>query len=164
MIKGYWFTTIGTNSFAASNTIWAAYHQYKWMISDAFIFRLVPGDERPDQQKRLNEVYNQFTRWIERFGRDIGSDIRIHTIESSENSYREYDQAFIKALKDNADKPRAIDITPGRKYASARGMAFGIIEKVEHIFYLHLYDDAYLSRPLPEIPSMLYNLQDFARK
>ncbi|MDF1541303.1 MAG: hypothetical protein P1Q69_20565 [Candidatus Thorarchaeota archaeon] len=164
MNEGYWYTSIGTSAAAAYNPIWASYLQNLYMPSEVVIFRLLPRNPDDRQIRKLHRTYDEFIRWLERFRNEIKKDISIHPIECIEEDYNSYDKTFINTLKSHSDKSRAIDITPGRKYASARGMAFGITEKVEHIFYLHLHDNAYLETPLPEIPMMKWTLQDFGRR
>lgn len=165
MKNWYWFATIGWSSAAVYNTIWAAKWKLGIIPESVTIFRLIPTQGKKQTMNKLDRAYNEFRDWLIRYEKKTGFTINLQTVKFAEENYGEYRDGFLKKIKKVPDDSKMIfDVTPGRKYASALGMAYGWIQKAEHIFYLHLLDSRYLNRPLPEIPIMEYELRDFARR
>ena len=84
-------------------------------------------------------------------------------INCGEEDYETYADTYQEVLRESRGKPRAIDITPGRKFASAIGMKIAIEENVDSIFYLHLLDDSYADIAYPQIPRSLVKLVDLKK-
>ncbi|MCF2138007.1 MAG: hypothetical protein K9W43_12305 [Candidatus Thorarchaeota archaeon] len=89
--------------------------------------------------------------------------IRLSVEVCNEIDYSGFAEKFQKEVHAHSNKPRVIDITPGRKFASAIGLKVGISENVESRFYLHLLDDAYTNRNYPLIPEAFVKFVDFKR-
>ena len=163
MIEGQWFTTIGMSPHAVFNTLWAAYLEYDWCPVKLTIFRLTPTSSKPGIKERLDSSYMVFEKWHKRFTERYNLKTELEAIHCDEEDYETYAKEFRMALSRSADVPRAIDITPGRKFASAIGMEIGIEENVDSIFYLHLLDDSYADMLYPQIPRSLVKLVDFKK-
>jgi hypothetical protein len=108
-------------------------------------------------------IVSRFEKWLKRFTTQYNLNIELGAIHCDEEDYETYADLYRKALRNSAGNPRAIDITPGRKFASAIGMEMGIEENVDSIFYLHLLDDTFADLPYPQIPRSLVKLVDFKR-
>lgn len=164
MQNRYWFVTIGWSSAAAYNTLWAAKLEHDIIPSNITVFRLIPTEDRERIIAKLDGAYSDFMGWLDRFENEVGVSIEKETIKYAEENYDEYRDGFLQEIKDvPANCEIVIDVTPGRKFVSALGLTYGWYQKAEHVFYLHLLDNQYLNRPLPEIPVMEYELRDFAR-
>lgn len=148
---------------AVYNTLWMAYLERNWHPVRVTVFRLIPTSTKPGIKERLDTSYQGFEKWFKRFTARYGLKTRLETIHCDEEDYEGYAKMYRKALRNSAGKPRAIDITPGRKFASAIGMEAGIEENVDSIFYLHLLDDSYTDMPYPQIPRPLIRLVDFKK-
>lgn len=164
MIEGHWFITIGMSPHAVFNTLWAAYLEHDWHPVKITVFRLTPSSSKLGIRKRLDSSYQVFERWHKRFADRYNLQTDIKAIHCDEEDYATYAKEYRKALRKSADVPRAIDITPGRKFASAIGMEIGIEENVDSIFYLHLLDDSYTDMHYPQIPRSLVKLVDFKKR
>ncbi|MFW9804779.1 MAG: hypothetical protein ACFFFC_19140 [Candidatus Thorarchaeota archaeon] len=163
MIEGHWFTTIGMSPHAAFNTVWAAYLEYEWCPSKITVFRLTPTSPKKGIRERLGSSYREFESWHKRFTDQYHLKSELKTIHCEEEDYKSYVEKYQELLRSSADFPRAIDITPGRKFASAIGMEIGIEENVGSIFYLHLLDDSFADVAYPQIPKSLVKLVDFKK-
>ena len=163
MIEGHWFTTIGMSPHAVYNTLWMAYIEHDWHPAKITVFRLTPTSSKPGIKERLDTSYQDFEKWLKRFTTQYDLKTKLEAIYCDEEDYETYADLYRKALRDSAGNPRAIDITPGRKFASAIGMEIGIEEHVDSIFYLHLLDDSYADLPYPQIPRSLVKLVDFKK-
>lgn len=163
MIEGHWFTTIGMSPHAVFNTVWAAYLEHEWCPSKITVFRLTPTSSKQGIRERLDSSYRVFERWHKRFTDRYSLMSKLEAVHCEEEDYGAYAERFQESLRGSADFPRAIDITPGRKFASAIGMEIGIEENVDSIFYLHLLDDSYADVAYPQIPRSLVKLVDFKK-
>jgi hypothetical protein len=163
MIEGHWFTTIGMSPHAAFNTVWAAYLELEWSPSKITVFRLTPTSPKQGIRERLDSSYRLFESWHKGFTKQFRLTSKLEAIHCEEEDYETYAEKYQESLKNSAGFPRAIDITPGRKFASAIGMEIGIEENVDSIFYLHLFDDSYADKPYPQIPRSLVKLVDFKK-
>ncbi len=161
MKEGYWFTTIGMSPHAVLNTIWAAYEESRWQPVKIILFRLVPEEAKPGIKSKLDTAYEAFLKWLTVFQESYNLSIQLDTQICVEQDYATFFEKFKDVVKSHTDRPRAIDITPGRKFASAIGLRIGIAEKVDSIFYLHLLDDTYNNHEYPLIPHPSIRLVDF---
>ena len=163
MIEGHWFAAIGMSPHAVFNTVWAAYLEYDWQPEKITVFRLNPTSTKQGIKERLDASYNDFERWTKRFADKLDIKIQLKPINCDEEDYETYADTYRTALKESRGKPRSIDITPGRKFASAIGMKIAIEENVDSIFYLHLLDDSYADIAYPQIPRSLVKLVDLKK-
>ena len=163
MIDDHWFTTIGMSPHAVYNTLWMAYIEQDWYPVKITVFRLTPSSSKLGIKERLDTSYQDFEKWLEKFTTQFNLKTKLETIHCDEEDYETYAEMYRKALRDSARNPQAIDITPGRKFASAIGMQIGIEENVDSIFYLHLLDDSYADLSYPQIPRSLVKLVDFKK-
>jgi len=163
MIEGHWVTAIGMSPHAAFNTIWAAYLEHDWHPLKVTVFRLTPSSPKRGISERLDTSYRAFESWHKRFTSRYNLKSNLEPIHCDEEDYETYAEEYRRVLRNKTDAIRAIDITPGRKFASAIGMEIGLEENVDSIFYLHLLDDSYADRPYPQIPRSLVKLVDFKK-
>jgi len=63
-----------------------------------------------------------------------------------------------------ADRPVAVDVTPGRKYMSAIAFQAGFRFEADHVFYLHVESNRFYDLSYPEIPRTGIELIDFAEE
>ncbi len=166
MNRGVWFTTIGTSPHAISNGILAAYLRELWQPTTIVCVSLIPDKQTVDARviANLERSYEAFKSWVGRFGGLLGTEIDFVPIECSEEDYKRYRQELRGLLEHYRDQPRAIDITPGRKFASAIMLQEGIRANVDAIFYLHLLDERYQQQPLLRIPWVYQRLVDMKKE
>ncbi len=162
MQRGVWFTTVGTSPYAISNGILAAYMADLWQPTAIVCFSLIPDKQFVDQYviENLENSYKTFRSWVKNFEAVVENDIELIPIECGEENYAKYRQDVRGILEYYKEQPRAIDITPGRKFASAIMMWEGIKAGVDSIFYLHLLDERYQQQPLFHIPMVYQKLVD----
>jgi hypothetical protein len=163
MIEGHWFTSIGMSPHAVYNTLWMAYLEYDWHHVKITVFRLTPASSKTGIKERLDTSYDHFEKWLKRFTTQYNLKTKLEPIHCDEEDYETYADLYREAIRNSVGNPSAIDITPGRKFASAIGMQIGIEEKIDSIFYLHLLDDSYADLPYPQIPRSLVKLVDFKK-
>ncbi len=156
-----WFTTIGTSAPAVYNTIWAAYHEKKLFPEYIWLFRLIPESTNARVKGKIDKSFEEFMKWLDIFAKHTGGDPKLKTPQFNETDYRKFAKKYRRIFKTNKGIPRVIDITPGRKFASAIGLKIGLEVNAASIFYLHLLDSRYLTYSYPEIPRSVLRLVDF---
>ncbi|NWF96615.1 MAG: hypothetical protein HXY34_10790 [Candidatus Thorarchaeota archaeon] len=166
MREGVWFTTIGTSPHAISNGILAAYLAGEWCPTHVVCFSLMPPEDLVDERVKMNldNSFDAFKSWLKRFKEVLNRDVELIPISCDEDNYEGYRKDLRGMLEHYHDKPKAMDITPGRKFASAIMMQEGIRAGADAIFYLHLLDEAYQQQPLLNIPAVYQRLVDLKRE
>lgn len=80
---------------------------------------------------------------------------------SDETAYDELADTYREVVDVPAGDSVAVDITPGRKFMSAIAFQAGLLEGVDHVYYLLLASDAHYGRLYQNIPRTAVDLVDF---
>jgi len=152
-----WITTLGTDPFAAINTLWAALHQGQ----ATRLQRLVV------LQTDVTLLHVQtFTTWAEQiFDVYVDSQPRRKIVDVPNDDFLAYRQALKKSVH-NASGNVIIDMTSGRKAMSAISLVVGELfpGKVEKVLYSILTDELYGNLPYPVIPLHALRLFNMVEK
>jgi len=148
-----WITIVGSSPFAVINTAWAACRVEDYVPERVVLItnsQLKPGD--------VSTVRHWLGVMLKEYGIESPEFVEISVEESDFSGIM---GAFVKAIGEASQKGEvAIDMTPGRKYMSAIAMYSGILNDVDHIYYLHLLDNSYQNSPYSLIPLCKNRLSD----
>lgn len=156
--KRAWVTVVGWSPMAVVNTLWQACEQG---LAPTHIY-LLGSLEQPQVQRSLQEVERYLRAILPEFG--VPNPV-IETRPIDEDDLLGFRQTLNRTLLDARQQCQQVvlDITAGRKYMSAFGLALGRRAdlNLERLYYNHLYERRYEHVPHPLIPrwqQRLYNL------
>ncbi len=166
-----WITTVGWSPYAVINPIWA-YCKDKKEVPDKVIMLHTDSDRIKKNSKLCEKVINKILK--EYSGADnFKPEIETHTLKSEDiELYTEKLKHVIEKTIDEQNSKGTeesnliiLDMTPGRKYMSAKVMNFGELlntkENPIQVFYLSLAEMKYSNNSYPTIPIIkhgLYNI------
>jgi hypothetical protein len=155
--KRAWVTVVGWSPMAAVNTLWQACEQD---IVPTHIY-LLGSLEQPQVQRSLEEVTRYLRAILPEFG--VPNPV-IETRPIDEDDLVQFFNILSQVLEDaqRTCSRVVLDITAGRKYMSAFGLAigWGTDIRLERLYYNHLLDRRYENAPHPLIPRHQQKLHD----
>ncbi|MFX1258924.1 MAG: hypothetical protein ACFFAN_13785 [Promethearchaeota archaeon] len=165
-----WISTVGWSTYAVINPLWA-YCKYKREFPQKVI--LIHTDHKKIKEN-VEFCRNKINKILKIYSDDIDFEpiIEDYLIESehvdvfSNHLEKIIDNIGNKDFKQEAEISKFIilDMTPGRKYMSAKIMNIGDKKSSKNIpiqvYYLHLEDMNYLNYPYSMIPAINHDLID----
>lgn len=149
-----WITTASTHPGHVLNSLTAA-------CSNGFVPKTVHLLANPSVTAQVDPIRDGTETVLDAYG--VEEPTIQHTTTDSETDFEaiaaHYREASLAAQE--ADKPVAIDVTPGRKFMSAIAFQAGFKYDVDHVYYLHVKSGRFRGLLYPEIPRTGVELIDF---
>lgn len=156
-VRRVWVSVVGWSPMAVINTLWGACEQ--GIVPTHLI--LLASEDKPEVQKSIQIVEKYARALLAQFG---VPDPLIETRPIDEDDLKGFWETLKQVMVEvkNSGERIVLDITAGRKYMSALGMALGRWGSIglEKLYYTHLHDQRYTDVPYPLIPRHQHRLYD----
>mgnify|MGYP000271256725 CR=1 FL=1 len=113
---------------------------------------------------QIDAIRSRANAIVEAFG---GDELDVHVTNiDHETGFADIVSHYRDAIESarEADRPVAVDVTPGRKYMSAIAFQAGFRIEADHVFYLHVESNRFYDLSYPEIPRTGIELIDFVEE
>jgi hypothetical protein len=118
----------------------------------------------PKVAAQVDPIRSRANTVVEAYG---GDELEVHATNlEDETDFADIVSHYRDAIEtaQEADRPVAVDVTPGRKYMSAIAFQAGFRFEADHVFYLHVESNRFYDLSYPEIPRTGIELIDFAEE
>lgn len=144
-----WISTVGWSSFAVINPLWAAC----FLEQEYFIPEKVVLLNNATKNETIRKNCQIVKSWIEQILKEYDVEKPIFKfVNADEDNMNEFTEVFKQQFQKYKNDTVAIDMTPGRKFMSSIAMSIAIKNKVEKLYYLHLWGREYQDLPFIKIP------------
>lgn len=148
-----WITTVGQSPFAVINPIWASCKEENFIPERIYLFY------NENTEKNLEIVM----KWVEKILNEYNCKADFLKFKGDEIDFKNFIKKINEIVSKEKNNEIAIDMTPGRKFMSALSMVYGIKNKINRVYYLHLSDNSYTNKEyilIPKLKQKLYEMRN----